>query len=105
MVSKFKFKSQNIKKWRKAVIGIFNFLTYKAFFLFLIFFVIDLFLGALIFYRYTVFSEETIEAQRDPLKLNKGLLEQALQQRQKDQQRFDNADAKTYYGLFESRID
>ena len=100
MVFKFKLKPQNIKKWRKAAVGIFNFLTYKAFFLFLILFVIDLLLGVLVFYYYTFSSQEIIEEQGDFLELNRELLEQSLQQIQENQQRFDSADSKTYYNLF-----
>ena len=86
MAFQFKFKAQNIRKWWKAIIGVFNFLTYKAFFLFLIFIIIDLLLGVLIFYHYAVFSEETIEAQRTSLELDRELLEQSLQRMQEDQQ-------------------
>jgi len=100
MAFKFKLKPQNVRKWRKAVIGIFNFLAYRAFFLFLILFIINLLLGVLVFYHYTFFSQETIEEQKDSLKLNRGLLEQSLQQIQDDQQRFDSADTKTYRNLF-----
>ena len=100
MVFKFKLKPQNVRKWRKAVIGVFGFLAYKAFFLFLVLFIIDLLLGVLVFHRYTFFPQETIEEQRDILKLNKELLRQSLRQIQENQQRFDNADAKTYDNLF-----
>ena len=100
MAFKFKPKPKNVRKRRKAIIGVFNFLAYKAFFLFLALFIIDLLLGALIFYYYTFFSQEAIEEQGGVLKLNKDLLEQSLRQTQENQQRFDSADAKTYDDLF-----
>lgn len=100
MAFKLNFSFRNIKKWRKALAGVFNFLTHRAFFLFLILLVIGLLLGVLVFYHYTFFSEETIEGQRVRLELNKGSLEQALRQMQDNQQRFDNADTKAYDNLF-----
>jgi len=100
MAFKFKPKPKNVRKRRKAIIGVFNFLTHKAFFLFLILFIIDALLGVLVFYHYTFFSQEAIKKQGDILGLNRDLLEQSLQQIQENQQRFDNADVKAYDDLF-----
>lgn len=99
----FKFKIK-IKTWQKSVLKIFDFLVARAFIFFLVLFVIDLGLGALVFYRYTFPSQDmVVETETKPLQLDKPLLEEILREIEKNEERFLETESKTYPNLFGAR--